>query len=69
MIVKGNKVALRIPFMGTHTGKFRGMEPTGRRISVTETVFMRIDDGKIAEIWEDYDEYGLRVQLGLLKPN
>ena len=69
MIVQGNKVSLRIPFTGTHTGKFRGLEPTGRKINVTETVFMRIEDGQIAEIWEDYDEYGMRVQLGLLKPN
>lgn len=69
MIVQGNKVSLRIPFTGTHMGKFRGLEPTGRKINVTETVFMRIEDGRIAEIWEDYDEYGMRVQLGLLKPD
>jgi len=69
MIVQGNKVALRIPFTGTHQGKFRGLEPTGKKINVTETLVLRLESGKIAEMWEDYDEYGLRIQLGLEKPN
>jgi predicted ester cyclase len=69
MIIQGDKVALRIPFTGTHQGKFMGLEPTGKKISVTETLILRIEDGKIAEMWEDYDEYGLRMQLGLIKPN
>jgi predicted ester cyclase len=34
MIVEGNKVALRIPFTGTHQGKFWGLEPTGKAIHV-----------------------------------
>jgi predicted ester cyclase len=46
-----------------------GLEPTGRKINVTETLILRIDRGKIAEMWEDYDEYGMRMQLGLVKPN
>jgi predicted ester cyclase len=69
LIVQGNKIALRIPFTGTHQGKFWGLEPTGRKISVTETLILRIEDDKIAEMWEDYDEYGMRMQLGLVKPN
>ncbi len=69
MIVHGNKVALRIPFTGTHMGKFWGLEPTGKKISVTETLILGIVDGRIADMWEDTDEYGMRIQLGLIKPN
>jgi predicted ester cyclase len=69
MIVQGNKVVMRIPFTGTHMGKFWGLEPTGIKINVTETLILRIEDGKIADMWEDYDEYGMRIQLGLIKPN
>jgi predicted ester cyclase len=69
MIVQGNKIALRIPFTGIHLGKFWGLEPTGKKINVTETLILRVEDGKIAEMWEDYDEYGMRIQLGLAKPN
>jgi predicted ester cyclase len=68
-IVQGNKIVLRIPFTGTHLGKFWGLEPTGKKIDVTETLILRIEEGKIAEMWEDYDEYGMRIQLGLVKPN
>ncbi len=60
LIVEGNKVVMRIPFTGTHMGKFRGPEPTGKKIDVTETLILRIKDGRIAEMWEDYDEYGMR---------
>jgi len=66
-IIQGNKIALRIPFTGTHQGKFWGLEPTGRKINVTETLILRIQNDKIAEMWEDYDEYGMRMQLGLVK--
>jgi hypothetical protein len=69
MIVADDKVVLRIPFTGTHLGKFWGLEPTGRKIKVTETLIIRIADDRIAEMWEDYDEYGMRLQLGLLKSN
>jgi len=69
LIVQGNKAVLRIPFTGTHNGKFWGLEPTGRKINVTETLILRIEQDKIAEMWEDYDEYGMRIQLGILKPN
>jgi predicted ester cyclase len=66
-IIQGNKVALRIPFTGTHQGKFWGLEPTGRKIDVTEMLILRIENNKIVEMWEDYDEYGMRIQLGLAK--
>jgi predicted ester cyclase len=69
MIVDGNKVALRIPFTGTHQGRFLGLDPTGKKINVTEILILRLEGDKIAEMWEDYDEYGMRIQLGLVKPN
>jgi len=69
MIVDGTKVALRIPFTGTHQGRFFGLDPTGKKINVTEMLILRLEGDKIAEMWEDYDEYGMRIQLGLIKPN
>ncbi len=68
VIAQGDKVVMRIPFTGTHQGRFLGLEPTGKKIDVTETLIFRIDHGLIAEMWEDYDEYGMRMQLGLIKP-
>ena len=68
VIVQGNTVVMRVPFTGTHQGRFWGLEPTGKKIDVTETLIFRIEEGLIAEMWEDFDEYGMRVQLGLIKP-
>ena len=68
VIVQGDRVAMRIPFTGTHQGAFMGAAPTGKKIDVSETLIVRIENGLIAEMWEDYDEYGLRMQLGLIKP-
>jgi len=68
VIVQGNQVAMRVPFTGTHQGPFWGLEPTGKKIAVSETLIFRIENGLIAEMWEDFDEYGMRLQLGLIKP-
>jgi predicted ester cyclase len=68
VIAQGDRVVMRIPFSGTHLGPFMGAEPTGKKIDVSETLIFRIENGLIAEMWEDYDEYGLRTQLGLIKP-
>jgi predicted ester cyclase len=67
VIVQGDKVAMRIPFTGTHLGPFMGAAPTGKKVDVSETLIFRVENGLIAEMWEDYDEYGLRMQLGLIK--
>ena len=67
VITQGDKVVMRIPFTGTHLGRFWGLEPTGKKIDVSETLIFRIENGLIAEMWEDYDEYGMRAQLGLIK--
>jgi predicted ester cyclase len=63
IVAEGDKVAARVSFSGTHSGPFLGIEPTGRRIEVTEMMFFRFDDGIVVEVWEDYDEHGLRQQL------
>ena len=52
-----------VGFTGTQQGKMFGVEPTGRPVSVTMMAFFRFADGRIAELWEDYDEHGLRQQL------
>jgi len=42
----------------------RQVEVAVRAVRVSEMVFFRIKDGKIVEAWEEWDEYGLRRQLG-----
>lgn len=65
-IVEGDKVAMRLTFTGTQQGVFWGTAPTGKRINVTQTGVCFVRHGKLQECWEDWDEYGMRMQLGLL---
>jgi steroid delta-isomerase-like uncharacterized protein len=67
-IAEGDKVVLRIPFHATHQGKFFGIAPTSKQISVTEMLIARIQDGKVAEMWEEYDQLGMLQQLGAIPP-
>jgi predicted ester cyclase len=69
IIVEGNRGAMRLTFAGTQTGEFGGLAPTGKRVLCTESLFVLVRGGKIAEAWEDYDELGMWRQLGLKLPN
>ena len=64
LVAEGDKVAARMPFRGTHFGPILDLAPTGRSVHVSAMVIFRIVDGKIVEAWEEYDEAGMRRQLG-----
>ena len=66
ILSEGNKVAVRYKFTGTHQGKFWGIPPTAKTISVTQINIVRFENGKMAEGWEDYDEAGMKAQLGMV---
>jgi len=57
--------AQRILFTGTHTGSFRGLPPTGRKVRFSGLEINRMVDGKVAEHWFQMDAVTLFEQLGL----
>lgn len=57
-------VAVRLILTGTHQGTWKDIPATGKHVRVTAMMFLRFEDGKLVEIWEDFDELGLRQQLG-----
>jgi len=63
MIGERDIVAFRFTLQGTHTGTFAGIPPTGKIITLTGMDFVRIADGKIAEIWSNQDMLGMSRQL------
>lgn len=63
-IAEGDKVAVRTTSRGTHRGELQGMRPTGKKIEATAITILRIADGKIAEMWAEYDLMGLMQQFG-----
>lgn len=58
-------VAQRIEFSGTHTGTFRGLPPTHRKVHFGGIEINRMVDGKVAEHWFQLDAVTLFEQLGL----
>jgi predicted ester cyclase len=66
VIAEGDRVVLRVTAGGTHEGEFQGIAPTGKTVTITGMGIARIEDGKIAESWWEFDALGLMQQLGAI---
>jgi predicted ester cyclase len=68
MIVQGDRVAIRLTFTGSYEERLfadtAAPEAMPRKIHALEMLMFQIRDGKIAEIWDDYDELAMRLQMG-----
>ncbi len=64
-VAQGATVALRTTFSGTMTGPFDGHPPTGRSMKVPFQLFAHVRNGRLCELWEEYDPAGMRRQLGI----
>lgn len=65
-IAEGDKVVMRYTITGTHKGEFLDIEPTSKSVKMTGIAIHRISDGKIVEIWSNWDMLGLIQQLGVV---
>jgi steroid delta-isomerase-like uncharacterized protein len=65
-IAEGDKVVTRYTASGTHQSELMEIAPTGNRVEITGISITRIEDGKIEEIWENYDTLGMMQQLGVV---
>jgi steroid delta-isomerase-like uncharacterized protein len=66
VVAEGDKVVSRVTIRGTHQGEVEEFgPPTGRRVEVQGLSLHRIEDGKIVEEWNSYDNLSLLQQLGL----
>lgn len=65
----GDRVIARLILSGTHKGDYGGVPATGNMIEMSSTFIVRIENGKVVEEREDYDQLGFWKQLGMeLKP-
>jgi predicted ester cyclase len=67
MVAEGDEVWVRYTARGTHTGPFRGIAPTGRRVVIKGIEIHRIVQGKIVEAWSYVDASWVN-QLGTTPP-
>jgi steroid delta-isomerase-like uncharacterized protein len=66
ILAEGDKVIVRVTDSGTHLDEFEGAAPTGKKVSFGAIAIMQIHDGKIVEVWEEIDWFGLLKQIGAL---
>ena len=67
IIAEGDKVWVRLTYTGTHTGEFRGLAPTGKKITTTGLMIYRIVNGKLVEGWDLSDYLALLKQIGAIE--
>jgi steroid delta-isomerase-like uncharacterized protein len=63
---EGDKIVKYWNFKGTHTGMFFGIPATGKTVNIEGTTLVRMDDGKIAEERDFYDNLAFLQQLGVI---
>jgi len=66
MVAEGDKVLVRWTMTGTHKGKFSGIPPTNKKVTIWGIAIDRIVGGKSVETWERFDTLGMMQQLGLV---
>lgn len=63
LIAEDDMVAVPFIFEGTHEGRIGGLEPSGKRVTLSNIALYRIEDGKIAERWPESATLDLLEQL------
>ncbi len=64
LLVRGDKITVRLLFAGTHKGEFMGHPATGKPVKFFAIDILRIRGGKIVEDWHLEDNLNLLEQLG-----
>lgn len=65
-VAEGDKVVTRWTARGTQEGELLGVPPTGKYVSLHGIVIDRLEDGKLAETWNEADMLGMLQQLGVV---
>lgn len=68
VVAEDDMVVAYCTFGGTHDGELMGIEPTGTAVEVGDFVLYRFDDGKVVEVTNLPDLFGLFLQVGATEP-
>lgn len=64
----GDFVAIRAKYIGTQTGPMGAFPPSGNKLELTYIGILRFEEGKVAEIWVEWDNLDALTQLGHFPP-
>lgn len=66
MVRDGDKIVARCSVRGSLEGESLRVSPAGQPVDFTGMVIARIENGKIAEAWNEWDFMTMYSQLGVL---
>ncbi len=66
VIADGDRVVVRWSGTGIQTGELMGVPASGRPVSTTGIVILRVADGRIVECWDLFDALGVMQQIGAI---
>lgn len=69
LVAEGDYVAGLATYSGTHTGPMGEFAATGRAVESPFLALFRIEGGRIAELWVEWDNVAMLSQLGLFPPS
>jgi steroid delta-isomerase-like uncharacterized protein len=68
LIAEGDKVAAYATYTGILTGPMCDFPATGKSVASKFISIFRIEDGRISEIWVEWDNLSMLTQLDLFPP-
>src|SRR6266545_5658996 len=66
LCAEADVVCMRWRVTGTHQKRFLGVEPTGKKITIEGMSFDRFRNGKLIEVFSQWDTLGLLQALGVV---
>ncbi len=67
LIGEGDYIVARTTWRGTHRGMWQNISPSNKQVSMPMVLVFRLSNGKISELWAEYDTLNLMVQVGAVK--
>jgi uncharacterized protein (TIGR02246 family) len=67
LLIDGDRVVLVARMIGTHSGDFFGLPPTGRHVEAQVALVLTVAGGVVTDERRIYDFTGVLVQVGFLK--
>ncbi len=65
-IAEGDRVMVLWNFQGAHQAEYLGMPPSHKQVNFAGINIFRVENGRIAEVWNLWDQVGEWQQLGIL---
>ena len=69
LVAEGDLVAALATYSGTQTGPMGDFPATGKPVETPFLALFRIEAGRIAELWVEWDNVAMLTQLGLFPPS